>query len=96
MSATSCMMLTVATLPNWLQLHPIQTVPACSVQIRAHHHIDVYTDINQTLNCKISSDHQIQTLKSVGHWRPGWTSEPRRCHWSHMATEACEAVGRPT
>ena len=25
---------------------PIQTVPACDVQIRAHHHIDVFTDIN--------------------------------------------------
>ena len=26
---------------------PVQTVPACPIQIRAHHHIDVYTDINQ-------------------------------------------------
>ena len=25
---------------------PVETVPACPVQIRAHHHIDVYTDIN--------------------------------------------------
>ena len=25
---------------------PVQTVPACPVQIRAHHHIDVCTDIN--------------------------------------------------
>ena len=25
---------------------PVQTVPACPVQIRAHHHIDVYTDVN--------------------------------------------------
>ena len=25
---------------------PLQTVPACPIQIRAHHHIDVYTDIN--------------------------------------------------
>ena len=25
---------------------PVQTVPACPVQIRTHHHIDVYTDIN--------------------------------------------------
>ena len=32
---------------------------------------------NLTLNCKISGEHQIQTLKSVGHLRPGWTSEPR-------------------
>ena len=24
----------------------VQTVPACPVQIRAHHHTDVYTDIN--------------------------------------------------
>ena len=24
----------------------VQTVPACPIQIRAHHHIDVYTDIN--------------------------------------------------
>ena len=26
---------------------PVQIVPACPVQIRAHHHIDVYTDINE-------------------------------------------------
>ena len=25
---------------------PVQTVPACPVQITAHRHIDVYTDIN--------------------------------------------------
>ena len=25
---------------------PVQTVPACPIQIRAHRHIDVYTDIN--------------------------------------------------
>ena len=25
---------------------PLQTVPACPIQIRAHHYIDVYTDIN--------------------------------------------------
>ena len=25
---------------------PVQTVPGCPVQIRAHHHIDVHTDIN--------------------------------------------------
>ena len=25
---------------------PVQTVPVCPVQIRAHHHIDVNTDIN--------------------------------------------------
>ena len=44
---------TVATLPNELQLRPhmwdkspIQTVPASPVQIRAHHHIYVYTEIN--------------------------------------------------
>ena len=50
--ATHCDV-TVTTLPNGLQLRPhimgqspIQTVPACPVQIRAHHHIDVYTDIN--------------------------------------------------
>ena len=28
---------------------PVQTVPACPVQIRAHHHIDFYTDINETI-----------------------------------------------
>ena len=45
---------TVAMLPNGLQfasartgLSPVQTVPACPVQIRAHHHIDGYTDINK-------------------------------------------------
>ena len=27
---------------------PVQTVPACLVQIRAHHHIDVHTDINNS------------------------------------------------
>ena len=25
---------------------PLQTVPACPIQIRAHNYIDVYTDIN--------------------------------------------------
>ena len=30
----------------------------------------------QTLNHKISGDHQIQTLRSVGHLRLGWNSEP--------------------
>ena len=25
---------------------PVETVPACPVQIGAHHHTDVYTDIN--------------------------------------------------
>ena len=25
---------------------PLETVPACPVQIAAHHHTDVYTDIN--------------------------------------------------
>ena len=45
---------TVATLPTTITStldcmgqSPIQTVPACPVQIRAHHHIDVYTDINK-------------------------------------------------
>ena len=36
--------------PNGLQLcsciRPLQTVPACPIQIIAHHHTDVYTDIN--------------------------------------------------
>ena len=35
---------TVAMLPNGLQLHP--RVLACPLQIRDHHYIDVYTDIN--------------------------------------------------
>ena len=26
---------------------PVEAVPACPVQIGAHHHIDVYTDINE-------------------------------------------------
>ena len=40
------------------------------------HSFEVEDEIeNQTLNCKISSDHQIQT--SIGHLRPGWTFEPR-------------------
>ena len=38
---------TVAMLPNGLQLRPIQTVPACPVQIRAHHHTGVCTGINK-------------------------------------------------
>ena len=32
---------------------------------------------NETSNCKISGEHQIQTLRSVSHLRPGWTFEPR-------------------
>ena len=32
---------------------PIQTVPACPIQIRAHHHIDVYIDINEQLRLLI-------------------------------------------
>ena len=31
----------------------VQTVPACPVQIRAHHHTDVYTDINDWLVSKL-------------------------------------------
>ena len=27
----------------------VQTVPACPVQIRDHHYIDVYTDINKVI-----------------------------------------------
>ena len=30
---------------------------------------------NQTLNCKISGDHQIQTLRSIGHLGPLRTSD---------------------
>ena len=33
-------------------LSPVQTVPACPVQIGAHHHIDVYTDINDPFQSK--------------------------------------------
>ena len=47
--------MTVATLPITITSaldrtgqSPVQTVPACPVQIRAHHHIDVYTDISKT------------------------------------------------
>ena len=40
----------VTSLPNELQLRlHVITVPACSIQIRAHYHIDVYADINQTV-----------------------------------------------
>ena len=42
--------------------------------------VEVETEVeieNQTLNCKISGEHQIQTLRFVGHLRPGWTIEPR-------------------
>ena len=35
---------------------------------------------NQTLNCKISGDYQIQTSRSVGHLRLGWTFEPSRAN----------------
>ena len=28
---------------------PVETVPACPVQIGAHHYIDVYTDINNSM-----------------------------------------------
>ena len=48
-NATSCCYVT-----KWITItstrtgqSPVQTVPACPVQIRAHHHIDVYTDINK-------------------------------------------------
>ena len=53
---------TVAMLPNGLQLCPCCPIwkvtvctghyyymSACPVQIRAHHHIDVYTDINNNI-----------------------------------------------
>ena len=29
------------------QTSPIETVPACPMQITSRHHIDVYTDINK-------------------------------------------------
>ena len=44
---------------------PIQTVPACPVQIRAHHHIDVYADINNNTFSQMPIDHfgiEIQIL----------------------------------
>ena len=28
---------------------PVQTVPVCPIQIRAHHHMDVFTDINEKI-----------------------------------------------
>ena len=34
---------------------PVQTVPACPVQIRAHHHIDVYTYINNAFIQRVLS-----------------------------------------
>ena len=37
----TCLYGTLLSRPRWT---------ACPVQIRAHHHIDVYTDINETLN----------------------------------------------
>ena len=37
-----------------LLLHPCS---ACPIQIRAHHHIDVYIDINNNNN-KLTEDHQ--------------------------------------
>ena len=38
----------------------------------SQHSFEVEDEIeNRTLNCKISGDHQIQTLRSVGHLRPG-------------------------
>ena len=46
----------VTTLPNGLQFasartgqSPVQAVPACPLQIRAHHHIHVYTYINKVM-----------------------------------------------
>ena len=39
---------------------PVQTVPACPIQIRAHHHIDFKTDINNGQNI-ISATHARQT-----------------------------------
>ena len=40
--------ITITSAPDRTGQSPVQTVPACPVQIRAHDHIDVYTDINQT------------------------------------------------
>ena len=38
----------------------------------SQHSFEVKDEIeNQTLNCKIAGDYQIQTLRSVGHLRPG-------------------------
>ena len=34
---------------------PVETVPECPVQIRAYHHIDVHTDINQVIQVFLST-----------------------------------------
>ena len=57
-----CTTLTVAMLPNYNYICTVHTVgyclygtlllhprSACPVQMRAHHHIDVFTDINHLL-----------------------------------------------
>ena len=50
MSAWSTNATTVAMLPNGgYGTKSVQTVPACSVQIKAHHHRDVHTDINNVM-----------------------------------------------
>ena len=41
--------ITVTSVLDRMGQSPVQTVPACSVQIRAHHHIDVYSDINKEM-----------------------------------------------
>ena len=33
---------------------PVQTVPARPIQIRAHHYIDVCTDISNSTECRLS------------------------------------------
>ena len=61
-NATSCCYVTkwvTVTTARMGQI-PIQTGPPCPVQIRAHHHIDVYTDIND-----ITIYHKYNTVKCV-------------------------------
>ena len=44
---------------------PIETVPACPIQIGAHHHIDVYTDINHNRNLSKLRKLAIGTLQQT-------------------------------
>ena len=42
----------------------VQTVPACPVQIRAHHHIDVFSDINKKIFANIP-DHDSKSYRTA-------------------------------
>ena len=40
----------IRTIFYWNYIFPVETVTACPVQMRAHHHIAVYIDSNDACN----------------------------------------------